>query len=116
MKTEVDDYGWSAEFAIPLKSLRFSPGDNRSWGINFQRNISKSNEISFWAPLPLGFNFGIKRVSLAGKMNGISLKQPGNLKFLPYGLTQFTNNSVDNKTSSNVELGADLKYSITPCI
>ena len=116
VRTEVGDYGWSAEFAIPLKSLRFSPGDNRSWGINFQRNISKSNEISFWAPLPLGFNFGIKRVSLAGKMSGISLKKPGNLKFLPYGLTQFTNNSIDNNTSSNVELGADLKYSITPSL
>ena len=116
VKTEVGDYGWSAEFAIPLKSLRFSPGENKVWGINFQRNISKSNEIAFWAPLPLGFNFGIKRVSLAGKMSGITLKKPGNLKFLPYGLTQFTNNSVDNKTSSNVELGADLKYSITPSL
>jgi hypothetical protein len=116
VKTEVGDYGWSAEFAIPLKSLRFSPGENKIWGINFQRNISKSNEIAFWAPLPLGFNFGIKRVSLAGKMSGITLKKPGNLKFIPYGLTQFTNNSVDNKTSSNVELGADLKYSITPSL
>ena len=116
VKTEVGDYGWSAEFAIPLKSLRFSPGENKIWGINFQRNISKSNEIAFWAALPLGFNFGIKRVSLAGKMNGISLKKPGNLKFFPYGLTQFTNNSIDNNTSSNVEFGADLKYSITPSL
>ena len=116
VKTEVGDYGWSAEFAIPLKSLRFSPGENKIWGINFQRNISKSNEIAFWAALPLGFNFGIKRVSLAGKMNGVSLKKPGNLKFFPYGLTQFTNNSIDNNTSSNVEFGADLKYSITPSL
>jgi len=116
VKTEVGDYGWSAEFAIPLKSLRFSPGENKSWGINFQRNISKSNEIAFWAPLPLGFNFGIKRVSLAGKMNGISLKKPGNLKFLPYGLTQFTNNTVDNKISSNIDFGADIKFSVTPSL
>ena len=49
-------------------------------------------------------------------MNGISLKKPGNLKFFPYGLTQFTNNSIDNNTSSNVEFGADLKYSITPSL
>ena len=116
VKTEVGDYGWSAEFAIPLKSLRFSPGENKSWGINFQRNISKSNEIAFWAPLPLGFNFGIKRVSLAGKMNGISLKKPGNLKFLPYGLTQFTNNTVDNKISSSIDFGADIKFSVTPSL
>ena len=116
VKTQIGEYGWSAEFAIPLKSLRFGPGDNKSWGINFQRNISKNNEISYWAALPLGFNFGIKRVSLAGKMNGISLKKPGNLKFLPYALTQFTNDKIKSKLSSNLDFGADLKYSITPSL
>ena len=103
VRTEVGDYGWSAEFAIPLNSIRFSPGENKTWGINFQRNISKNHEVSFWAPLPVGINFGIKRVSLAGKINGISLKSPGNLKFLPYVLTQGTHNSVDKKNSLDQE-------------
>ena len=53
-------YGWSAEFAIPLRSIRFSPGKNKTWGINFQRNISKNTEIAYWAPLPLTFD--IKRL------------------------------------------------------
>ena len=116
VRTEVGDYGWSAEFAIPLNSIRFSPGENKTWGINFQRNISKNHEVSFWAPLPVGINFGIKRVSLAGKINGISLKSPGNLKFLPYVLTQGTHNSVDKKNSLDFEYGADIKYSITPAL
>ena len=116
VKTQIGEYGWSAEFAIPLKSLRFSPGDNKTWGINFQRNISKTNEISYWAPLPLGFNFSIKRVSLAGKMNNVSLKKPGNLKFLPYALTQLTNFSNKKDFKRNIDGGADLKYSITPSL
>ena len=116
VKTQIGEYGWSAEFAIPLKSLRFSPGDNKTWGINFQRNISKTNEISYWAPLPLGFNFSIKRVSLAGKMNNVSLKKPGNLKFLPYVLTQLTNFSDKKDFKRNIDGGADLKYSITPSL
>ena len=116
VKTEVGEYGWSAEFAIPLKSLRFSPGENKSWGINFQRNISKTNEITYWAPLPLGFNFGIKRVSLAGKMNKVSLIKPGNLKLFPYALTQLTNFSQKKEQTSNFDVGADLKYSITPSL
>ena len=116
VKTEVGEYGWSAEFAIPLKSLRFSPGDNKTWGINFQRNISKTNEITYWAPLPLGFNFGIKRVSLAGKMNEVSLRKPGNLKLFPYALTQLTNFSQKKEQTSNFDVGADLKYSITPSL
>ena len=116
VKTQIGEYGWSAEFAIPLKSLRFSTGDNKIWGINFQRNISKTNEISYWAPLPLGFNFSIKRVSLAGKMNKVSLKKPGNLKLLPYALTQLTNFSDKKDLKTNIDGGADLKYSITPSL
>ena len=116
VETEVGDYGWSAEFAIPLNSLRFSPGDNKTWGINFQRNISKSNEVSFWAALPVGFNFGIKRVSLAGKINEIALKTPGNLKFLPYLLNQYTHNSIVGDSEIAFDVGADIKYSITPSL
>ena len=41
VKTKKGDFGWSAEFAIPLRSIRFNGGENQSWGINFQRNISK---------------------------------------------------------------------------
>ena len=67
-------YGWSAEFAIPLRSIRFAPGKNKTWGINFQRNISKNTEIAFWAPLPLTFD--IKRLSIAGKLNNLNLKNP----------------------------------------
>lgn len=48
VKAETGDYGWSAEFAIPFRSLRFSSGENQTWGINFQRNISKTNETAFW--------------------------------------------------------------------
>ena len=86
VKTETGDYGWSAEFAIPLRSIRFNSGDNKTWGINFQRNISKRSETAYWANLPLGFD--IKRLSLAGKMNGLNLKSPKNLKVIPYVLTQ----------------------------
>lgn len=116
VKTETGDYGWSAEFAIPLRSLRFNSGENQTWGINFQRNISKNTETTFWAALPLGFD--IKRLSLAGKIHGLNLKNPGNLKVIPYTLMQSVNdNSFDiNETNTNFEVGADLKYSITPSL
>ena len=71
VRTETGAYGWSAEFAIPLRSIRFNSGSDKIWGINFQRNISKRSETAYWANLPLGFD--IKRLSLAGKMTGIDL-------------------------------------------
>jgi len=116
VKAQKGDYGWSAEFAIPFRSLRFSSGDNQSWGINFQRNISKTNETAFWASLPIGFD--LKRLSLAGKVSGLNLKNPGNLKVMPYVLGQAVNDkSVDpSETSTDFEAGLDVKYSITPSL
>ena len=114
VKTEIGDYGWSAEFAIPLRSLRFNSGTDRTWGINFQRNISKTSETAFWASLPIGFD--IKRLSLSGKMTGLDLKSPKNLKVIPYVLMQSLNDKAvtPNKMRTTGEFGADIKYSLTP--
>ncbi len=114
VKTEIGDYGWSAEFAIPLRSLRFTAGENQVWGINFERNISKATETAYWAAIPIGFD--LKRLSMAGKLTGLSLQNPGNLKIFPYALTQVVNNKAGatDKTDTNFEAGMDLKYSLTP--
>jgi hypothetical protein len=116
VKTHIGDYGWSAEFAIPLRSLRFTAGENLVWGINFERNISKTTETAYWATIPIGFD--IKRLSMAGKLNGLTLKNPGNFKIFPYALTQAVNNKsiVPNVTNTNLEAGMDLKYSVTPSL
>ena len=45
------DYGWSAEFAIPFATLRYPRDDGAVWGLNFQRNIRRRNEIAFWSKL-----------------------------------------------------------------
>ena len=114
VKTIKGDFGWSAEFSIPLNSLRFLPGENKTWGLNFQRNISKNSETSFWASLPLGFD--IKRVSISGKLKGLDLKSPKNLKIIPYTIGNASYQKLDNQTDVSVDLdaGFDIKYSLTP--
>ena len=114
VKTIKGDFGWSAEFSIPLSSLRFLPGENKTWGLNFQRNISKNSETSFWASLPLGFD--IKRVSISGKLKGLDLKSPKNLKIIPYTVGNASYQKLDNQTDVSVDLdaGFDIKYSLTP--
>lgn len=114
VRTQMGEYGWSAEFAIPLRSLRFASGDDKTWGLNFRRNISKNTETAYWTTLPLGFD--MKRLSLAGKLTGLNLKNPGNLKVIPYALTQMVSDkSVDpTANDTNFEAGLDVKYSITP--
>ena len=61
IQTSKDESSWSAEFAIPFRTLRFKPGENMTWGFNVQRNIRKSNEIAYWVEMPI--NFDIKRLS-----------------------------------------------------
>ncbi len=116
VETEVSPYGWSAEFAIPLKTLRFATGDNVTWGINFQRNIQKSNEVSYWASLPLAFN--LYRLSVAGDLTGLNLRSPGNLKVIPYALGNVSRDFTAEPSETNLdfEFGGDVKYSITPAV
>lgn len=114
VKTRVTDYGWVAEFAIPFRTLRYKTGDNVTWGFNFRRNIRKTNEINYWAPIPVGFT--LNRLSLAGDLTNLNLKSPGNLKFIPYILNQNSKVSTNNNIDSKIELGADLKYSISPSV
>ena len=59
--------------------------------------------------------FDIKRLSLAGKLTGLNLQNPGNLKVIPYGLGQVARNFElePTKTDFDSEFGVDVKYSIT---
>ena len=114
VKTLVGEFGWSAEFAIPLSTIRFQAG--KDWGINFRRNIRKTNEIVYWAPLPIGFN--LNRLSLAGTLTGLDLESPGNLKVIPYVLGQMSKDheAANPETKFTPEIGGDIKYSITPSL
>ena len=42
------DRGWTAEIAIPFRTLSFNP-DQQAWGANFQRTVRRKNEESLWA-------------------------------------------------------------------
>ncbi|HCM77335.1 MAG TPA: hydrolase [Cytophagales bacterium] len=116
VKSKVGDYGWSAEFAIPLRTIRFASGKDMVWGLNIQRNIRKTNEVAYWAPLPIQFD--LKRLSLAGELTGLNLKSPGNLKLIPYVLNNTAKDfSKDpSKVKNTPDVGADIKYSITPSL
>ena len=46
--------GWTAEMAIPFKTLRYD-ANKKNWGINFIRIDTKSNEYSCWTPVPVNF-------------------------------------------------------------
>jgi hypothetical protein len=112
--TAIGDFGWSAEFAIPFKSLRYGGSDRQTWNVNFQRNIRRNNEIVYWAPLPM--QYGLNRLSLAGSVAGIEVPAQRNLKVTPYGLGKTARGGALSGTEDDTEFGVDVKYSITPSL
>ena len=112
VKTEIGEYGWSAEFAIPFKTLRFSSDKDQSWGANFQRTIARKNEHIFWSPIPR--QFSLNRLALEGTLTGINVPTDRNIKLMPYVLGN--NNKVINETSyseSEGDFGFDAKVGVT---
>ena len=81
VRTQVGDFGWSAEFAIPFRTLRYRLGED-TWSINFQRNINRRNETAFWSQLERQYN--LYRLIDAGSLTGISVPIQRNLKISPY--------------------------------
>jgi len=113
VKTVLGDFGWSAEFRIPFKTIRYPTRDIQSWGVNFQRNIIRRNETAYWSPL--GRQFNILRLADAGLLSGLEIDRQRNLKIVPYVLGEASDvGHAGNDTDT--EWGVDVKYSLTPSL
>lgn len=115
VRARITEIGWTAEFAIPFRTLRFPAGTDQVWGVNFQRNIRRRNERAYWAPIPQQFN--IYRLSLGGSLSGLQTPAIRNLKVTPYVLGNLVTSGerpVDTVTLGDV--GGDIKYSLTPSL
>lgn len=112
--TDISEDGWSAEFRIPFRTLRYGKGEVQDWGINFQRNIRRNNEVVYWAQLSRQRN--LYRVSEAGTLAGVSPPTQRNLKITPYVLGSSARGGELQGTQSNSEVGFDIKYSFTPSL
>lgn len=119
--THVDSTGWTAELRIPFSQLRFSDssqsGLEPSWGVTFQREIARLDEVATWSGLRPDTG---RRVSCFGRLTGLqNIASPSNLELLPYGVSRFTQAPGDQANpfySPNdlfASLGGDLKYQLS---
>ena len=116
VSTRVTDVGWTAEFEIPLSSLRYRTKP-QVWGVNFQRNISRSREQLFWAPI--GQVYNLYRLSQAGELHGLELEEPRNLKVTPYAAgsaSRAYTNPLETEADLHGAFGIDVKYGVTPSL
>jgi len=109
--------GWSAELAIPFRSLRYPAGDgSQPWGFNVERLIRRRSEQSLWSGWSRAEG-GLSRVSRAGHLVGLSgLPRPRlNLEVKPYGLVGLTRDRQDDGTTpreTTASVGGDLKWEV----
>lgn len=102
------DFGWTAEFAIPFSSLRYEPGDERVWGINFGRTLRRTLEISHWTG-PLDHPF---RISQSAELRGLELPRPTKpVELIVYGLTR----GADDQ-DAEWDAGADIRIDPDPSV
>ncbi|MBA7629051.1 hypothetical protein ES703_36549 [subsurface metagenome] len=81
----IEEYGWFAEIAIPFKTLRFPPQEERVWGLSVSRWMDAKYERLVWADYqPADKGMGT-RVDRFGELTGIRGVSSGlHMEFLPH--------------------------------
>jgi hypothetical protein len=104
---------WTAEMAIPFKTLRFKEGSEQ-WNINVYRIDTQTGERSSWTPIER--QFLIMSLAFLKEMEWDEpLKKPGpNISLIPYVAANTEADFEANKEySGGLSLGGDAKVAVT---
>ncbi len=116
--TRTDSLGWVAEIRIPFSQLRFGNAEEQLWGVNFYREVFRTNEETVWSWVP---NTEQGFASQFGHVQGITdIEAPRRLELLPYVVTQSdfvegvdADNPFHDGSTQRLTGGLDLKYGVT---
>lgn len=102
------DFGWSAEVAVDLSCLKYEPGKNKRWGVNFGRVIPRVLEKSFWeGPLE-----SPNKVSQYGDLKGLDLeKAEKRACIIPHIISK-----LEEGEKSDIEAGLDASYAFSQMV
>ncbi len=111
------DGGWSAEFKIPFRELRFVETEYQTWGLQIQREIVDNNEEdywTYWSKDDQGF------VRHFGELNNLkNIPQQKQIQIIPYTTGQMEQSDlyINPVHPENYDLlntiGLDVKYGVT---
>ncbi|HIC56018.1 MAG TPA: hypothetical protein EYO94_01360 [Acidobacteria bacterium] len=108
--------GWTAEMAIPFKSLRYpSVGEGQhNWGFQISRAMQTKDESVVWSPMTRNIAGLMTQMGLINGMDGLSVSR--NLEILPTAtaiqLGQLTDTGFKEGDASP-DLGLNIKYGVT---
>ena len=104
------DYGWSAEFVIPFKTLSFN--QDTDWGLNFVREIVRNREQISWSSRDRNYF-----PSVAGTVSGIrGASQGRGLDIVPSLSVQSVGDRIADEHRTDTEPSLDIFYKVTPSL
>lgn len=114
VKTRRTELGWTAEFAIPFRSLSF-PAGKEVWGFNLSRTIQRKFEEVRWTGS--GFQTPFFQVSEAGQITGLAaLEQGVGLDVRPFVAQRWIHDAASGHDVLRGKTGFDLFYNVTPSL
>jgi hypothetical protein len=109
--------GWTVEIAIPFKSLRFRPGAEQIWGVNFKRVVRWKNEQQYLTRVPAAMGRrGVVKLSSEATLLGIEPPVTHrNFEVKPYGIAGVTTRRPVETATTDAErdAGFDVKLGVT---
>ena len=115
-----DSLGWTAEFRIPYRILRFGGGASQI-GFNVERFIRRKNEIALWRSY--GRTEGLYQLLNEGQLAGLDgLARPHDIEFRPYALASANTNDHDfdgtslGGSGATAKAGVDAKLAVSPTL
>ena len=111
VRSALTDFGWSAELAVPFKTLSFNL--DADWGLNFVREIVRNGEQISWSSRDRNYF-----PSVAGTLRGISEASQGKgLDIVPSLSFQSVDDRVDDDGDrTDTEPSLDVFYKLTPSL
>lgn len=106
--------GWTAEIAIPFRSISYDR--HSQWGLDIDREIRRKNEVVRWSSIDRATT--ANNVSRAGTLQGMDgIRGAGSLDVQAFALTRYIKNW-DSKAGTGVSFrpSGNLFYKVTPSL
>lgn len=112
-QVHVDERGWYAELRVPLAAIRYTPGDERTWGLQVYRWLHGRGQDTAWACWDRDLDGFTSRFGLLEGMNDLVAARQ--LEVTPYVVGSLTDAAVpgDEPPEHFGNFGADVRYGVT---
>ena len=108
--------GWTAEAAVPFKSLRFQAGVAQIWGLQLRRVNRWKNEVSYLTRVPDGLgNNGLSRTSMFATLVGVEAPSGSRVRCQALRDDRCHAHRAATRGSDvfGGDVGSDMKYGVT---